>query len=331
MPTQFTDGHALLVGVGADLPNTVADANGIADLLLDPGRCAYPPGQVTVLTGEGATRAAVLAALDDLAAAQRPDDTVIVYFSGHGYRVETPYGELYYLMPYGYDVKALPRTAISGAEFVEKLRALTARKLLLLLDCCHAGGLDETKAPGGAQLSKAPLPPEAAALLAAGQGRIAIASSKAGELSYAGRPYSAFTLAVAEALCGEGASEQDGYVRAADLALHARQTVPLRTKDRQHPILNFDQADNFVVAYYAGGDANPKGLPFAVESVAIEPEPGAFRSAFDQRGQTVHGPQTNIAGDVHGPVYSGQHRPDRGSTHQHRRRGLYRRQSAGGR
>lgn len=31
-------------------------------------------------------------------------------------------------------------------------------------------------------------------------------------------------------------------------------------------------------------------------------------AAFDQRGQTVHGPQTNIAGDVHGPVFSGEFR-----------------------
>jgi len=30
------------------------------------------------------------------------------------------------------------------------------------------------------------------------------------------------------------------------------------------------------------------------------------RAAFDQRGQTVHGSQTNIAGDVHGPVFSGE-------------------------
>lgn len=28
-------------------------------------------------------------------------------------------------------------------------------------------------------------------------------------------------------------------------------------------------------------------------------------AAFDQRGQVVHGPQTNIAGDVHGPILSG--------------------------
>jgi hypothetical protein len=31
----------------------------------------------------------------------------------------------------------------------------------------------------------------------------------------------------------------------------------------------------------------------------------ATRTAFDQRGQTVHGAQTNIAGNVQGPVFSG--------------------------
>jgi hypothetical protein len=32
------------------------------------------------------------------------------------------------------------------------------------------------------------------------------------------------------------------------------------------------------------------------------------KTAFDQRGQTVHGPQTIISGDVKGPVFSGSFR-----------------------
>ena len=47
--TQFTHGHALVIGIGADLPNTVDDAVGLADILKDPERCAYPPGQVRML------------------------------------------------------------------------------------------------------------------------------------------------------------------------------------------------------------------------------------------------------------------------------------------
>ncbi|MBN1178297.1 MAG: caspase family protein [Anaerolineae bacterium] len=302
--TTFDRGYALIVGVGGDLPDTIQDARGLADMLKDPSRCAYPPAQVYLLTGEAATRDAVLAALDGIVREAGDRSTVIVYFSGHGYRVDSPTGEFYYLMPYGYDVDRLYRTAIEGKEFTDKLRSIRAQKLLLLLDCCHAGGVGDSKAPAALELAKAPLPPQAQDLLAEGSGRVVIASSREDELSYAGRPYSAFTLAVVEALCGEGVAKHDGLVRVADLALHARQVVPGRTKERQHPILHFEHADNFAVAYYAGGEAAPKGVPFAAQ-VEIEPEPGAW-AALDQRGQTVVGPQTNIVGDVAGPVLSGQ-------------------------
>ena len=272
MNKQFAQGQALIIGVGADLPNTVTDAQGVADILRDSGRCGYPAAQVTLLTEEAATREGVLAALDKLAASTTPDSTVIVYYSGHGYQVKSTMGKAYYLMTYGYDVEALYESAVSGQELVDKLRQIPAQKLLLLLDCCHAGGLDDVKTPG---MTKAPLPPEAVSLLQQGTGRVAVASCKADELSYAGKPYSAFTLALIEALCGEGAAEQDGYVRVSDLALHTREKVPQRTSDKQHPILHFDQADNFVVAYYAAGDTAPKGVPFTVEPV-IEPTPGAW-------------------------------------------------------
>ncbi|MDX9954917.1 MAG: caspase family protein, partial [Anaerolineae bacterium] len=315
MAKHFDQGYALIIGAGADLPTTVDDAQGVAAILTDAGRCAYPPGQVQCLTGPAATREAVLTALDTLAQQADADSTIVVYFSGHGYTISTSLDDLYFLMPYGYDVNHLKTTAIKGAEFAAKLRAIPAKKLLVLLDCCHAGGVGEAKAPGINALGKSPLPPEALVLLQEGGGRVLIASSREDEVSYAGKPYSAFTLALIEALAGVGVAKKDGFVRVADLALHAREVVPGRTKGKQHPILHFEHADNYVIAYYAGGDVQSKGLPFAAEAVEIEPEPGAWQvggdvvrgdktTLFDQRGQTV-GTQTNIAGDVHGPVLSG--------------------------
>jgi len=303
MSEFFSNGYALIVGVGADLPNTVGDAQGLADILKDSERCSYPSEHVHLLTEKNANRGAVLAGLDALAQSAGAESAVVVYFSGHGYRATTSIGEAYYLLPYGYDIQRLSKTAISGQEFADRLRAIPAQKLLVLLDCCHAGGVGDAKAPG-LELAKSPLPPEAVALLAEGSGQVLIASSQEDERSFAGKPYSAFTLALIEALSGVGAAKKDGYVRVADVALHAREVVPGRTKGQQHPILHFEHADNFVLAYYAGGDTQPKGLPFDVEP-EIEPEPGAW-TAFDQRGQTVCGPQTNIAGDVQGPVLSGQ-------------------------
>jgi len=301
--TTFNQGHALIIGIGVDLPNTVDDAIGLADILKDAGRCAYPPEQVHLLTGEEATRDAVLAALGTLAQSTHlptPQSTVLVYFSGHGYQVASSLGESYYLMPYGYDMERLYQTAISGAEFTERLQAIPARRLLVLLDCCHAGGVGEAKAPG-LQLAKSPLPPEAPSMLAEGSGRVLIASSQEDELSFAGKPYSAFTLALIEAFSGAGVAKQDGYVRVADLALHAREVVPGRTDGRQHPILHFEQADNFALAYYAGGESQPKGTPFTREP-EIEPEPGAW-TVIEQQGQV------NIAGDVSGQVAVGGEGP----------------------
>jgi hypothetical protein len=302
MSTSFNQGHAVIIGVGADLPNTVDDAKGLAEILKAPDRCAYPDKQVQVLTGEGATRKQVLDALGRLAQQAAADSTVVVYFSGHGYRVESAIGDAYFLMPFAYDINKLRQTAISGAELAAALGAIKAQKMLILLDCCHAGGLDEAKAPG-LTLSKAPLPAEAPALLAQGSGRILIASSTADELSYAGKPYSAFTVALIEALAGKGVAKKDGYVRATDLALYAREMVPRRTTNKQHPVMNFEQADNFIVGYYSGGEAEPKGLPFAESEVQIEEEPGRFNRERIQAGRDVI---SGVGGSVLSGQFSGQ-------------------------
>ena len=296
MSNTFPLGHALLIGVGgADLPRTVDDAVGLERLLKDPERCAYPSSQVHLLTGIGATRQSILEALDSLAKQATSESTVVIYFSGHGYGVKASTGETYYMLPHGYDLNKLYKTAIQGQDFTAKLAAIPAQKLLVLLDCCHAGGVGEAKA-AGLELTKSPLPPDALQLFSEGTGRVLIASSKEDEISLAGRPYSAFTLALIEALCGKGAARQDGYVRVADLAMYAREMVPQRTKNRQHPILHFEHADNFTLAYYAGGDAQPKGLPFTVEP-EIEPEPGAWNAPFTQQTAIVIGKGTVVQGN----------------------------------
>jgi Caspase domain len=84
--SEFNRGHAVIVGTGGDLPNTVDGAKAVASIVTSPGRCAYPSGQVSVSIGEQATRERVLAAFDLLATSTDPRSTAVVYFSGHGYR-----------------------------------------------------------------------------------------------------------------------------------------------------------------------------------------------------------------------------------------------------
>lgn len=268
---QFQHGYALLIGVGADLPVTVDDATGIQDILIDSNRCAYPEQQVKLLTGETANRQGILDGLDWLQKKVQADTqaTAVVYFSGHGGRTLSNY----FLVPYEYDTGDVVGTAVSGAEFTEKLRGLKVQKLLVLLDCCHAGGMAEAKMPG---FIKSPMPPELDGALTSGSGRVVIASSRKNELSYTGAPYSIFTQALREGLAGLGAAERDGYAYIADIALHIGRIVPNRTNNRQHPILKLSAADNFPVAYYAAGDKSvipledAQATPLPIEVLEVD-------------------------------------------------------------
>jgi len=131
-------------------------------------------------------------------------------------------------------------------------------------------------------------------------GRVLIASSTKSELSYAGKPHSAFTVALLQSFCGKGISQEDGYVRSSDLAMYAGKTVPKLTNDKQHPVFDFKQADNFVVSYYAGGGVKPKGLPAEIEKPEIETEPGSgiMQVGFYQPSWKVEN-VVNASGDVY--------------------------------
>jgi hypothetical protein len=250
----FQQGYALVIGVGADLPVTISDALGIKEILLDQRRCAYPNDHVICLTEKQATKQNILSSLDVLAkqAGQKPDSTVIIYFSGHGGYDNQ---ENYYLVPFGYQSNDISSTAILETELTAKLKSIPAKKLLVLLDCCHAGGM--TKIEKEKHIKASSMPINLANMLISGSGRVLIASSRKDEVSWTGKPYSVFTQALREGLAGYGASEQDGYAYVADVAMYLGRVVPNRTNNSQHPILKLSKADNFVISYYAGSAKNP--------------------------------------------------------------------------
>ena len=171
-----------------------------------------------------------------------------------------------------FDWQDLTNTAISGLEFTKLLREIRSQKLLVLLDCCHAGGQAEAK-----NFIKSPMPPTVLDELARSSGRVVIASSRKDEVSWTGNPYSQFTMAVLEALAGFGAFEHDGFARVLDLTLYVGRFVPNRTGDKQHPIVKVsDLRDNFAIAWYAGGDKTPKQLPW---QASVSPSPIVTDSA----------------------------------------------------
>jgi hypothetical protein len=258
MPTM-TSAHALVVGVAAyrpdirPLPATVLhDAEAVYQALVDPAVGAYDAGKVQLLRDGQATRDGLRGALADLARSADGRSTVFVYFSGHGGRLETGPSAGDYLLPSDAaypDEAALAVSALPAAELTAALRAIPARKLVVVLDCCHSGGLGEAKDFKGG-LSAATLEQ-----LQAGLGRVVIASSRGSEASWVrpGDANSVFTKHLLAGLRG-GVAAPDGLVRVFDL-FHYLQPRVTADQPNQHPVLKAEVEENFPIALCLGGKA----------------------------------------------------------------------------
>jgi hypothetical protein len=255
------DAYALIVGIADYLHVTKLsasvrnDARDVRDLIMDPRYCGYPPGHVTMLLDGEATREAIIDALSRLAVHARPTSAVLIYISSHGGRVASGAFAGEYILPVDTVLASdedLAVTAISGDEFTTALKAIPARKVLVIFDCCHAGGIGQPKDVPGA-LIKAGLPDGYYERLAAGRGRAILSSSRDTESSYV-LPAAANSLFTRHLLAGlkGGISSEDGLVRVFDLFEYVQPRV---TSDQpnQHPVFKAYLEENFPVGLYLGG------------------------------------------------------------------------------
>lgn len=233
-------GHAFLVEVGKDLPVSLQDVEALKGVLLDPLKAAYPPSQVVSVMGKKATKRGIIQSLEKfvLTVNQDPDATALIYYSGHGGYLSAHDKETgYYLIPYDFDQNYWQESAIEGKDFVALVERLNCRKLVLIFDCCHAGGMSLQKSTS-CKYEKSPIPDINLNKLSVGTGTIIIGSSRANEVSYGGVKNSVFTECLLEALSGKGQVDEDGYVRILETLVYILDNVPKRAPGPQHPIVN---------------------------------------------------------------------------------------------
>jgi WD40 repeat protein len=75
------------------------------------------------------------------------DDTVVVFFAGHGMRTADQRAAFYFL-PAGADVARIAETGIPLEDIESLLVGIPARRKLLLLDACESGEVDDMVAAG---------------------------------------------------------------------------------------------------------------------------------------------------------------------------------------
>ena len=292
--------RALLIGVGEyldpclrHLRTPAQDARDLRDLLVDPRCGGYPAENVMLLLERQATRETILRELDNLVQASNEPSTILFFFSGHG--DITSAGQWLLPVDAAYNAKLLvEESAISDSELTDRLRKIEAPKLLVILDCCHAGGMGQAKsassaaqpmqewmarlftmmmgqAKGGPPMAASPLREPTAAYyrreLSEGRGRVFLAACSSDEKAYEyERRNSVFTTHLLDGLRGK-AADSDGLVRVLDLLKHLERQVRA-DHGLQMPVFGAYQSTNFAIAMGRSGVSAP------VHPIAAPDHPG---------------------------------------------------------
>jgi hypothetical protein len=260
---RLDDAHALVIGISRYLHapelRTTQDAQDVAAVLADPACCGYPPAAVRVVVDGDATRAAILDALDALARDTREASTVFIYYSGHGARAAAGGSDTCYLVPVDAAVAThddLERTAISSIELTARLRAISAGRLTVVLDCCRAAGMAELRLG------------DAVAPLAQGRGRVVLAAARDAAAALPGDRDSILTGYLIEGLRG-AAGGVGGVIRICDLFHYVQQHVAAEPLD-QRPVFKAELEENYPIAQLRGGAAAALPLPPPPDDLAYD-------------------------------------------------------------
>ncbi len=333
MTDQFEHGYAVIIGVNDNqipsltLQAVTNDVKKLAEVLTHLERCAYKPENVKVLMGQNAAHKNIFNELYWLQDRVKEDSdaTAVIYFSGHG-MVDNRTGD-FYLIPYDIGSRrSLRADAIKAESIIAEIADIQSERLLIILDCCHAGASGikdvDTVLIGFSSYTPTALVPEhvfrsagksvidsggekGLKILEQGNGRAVLSSSSGTQKSYIrnDQTMSIFTHHLIEALTGH-ARPQEGAreVLVSDVMGHMSRHVPQSADEmwsrEQTPTFRLI-GNNFPIALLLGGKGiKGLGLDAPPNPLKTLPQTPGATTIFNQENQTVHGHQVNIAGDA---------------------------------
>ena len=205
------DVYAVIIGIGdyqddrLDLQFTVNDAQGLYDVLTDPRYGGVPKDHITLLLDQEATDRSIKRAMGTWLCRQaKKDDTVIIYYSGHG----APEGEDTYWVTYDADIDDLFSTALNSTTIADMLDKIESERVITFLDSCYSASTVQ-KTDRTRDLQRG-IPWDKFS----GKGRLVISASDGKQLSLELEKYQhgVFTYYLLKGLKGQADENHDGVI-----------------------------------------------------------------------------------------------------------------------
>lgn len=283
--------YAVLIGISKyqKLPQDLwlqyahADANTFDKYLQSP-RGGVPAGNITLLTDEKATTAAIRNAFQTaLKARANKDDSVIIAIAAHGI-VETTAKKGAFIVTYDTDPQDLAATGLPFSEVQDLVENELSKvgRVTLFVDVCRAGSIGSLHNTA-VNAAVAKVGESEAKIFGFTAGRPSELSREGAEF---GGGHGAFSFYVLKSFAGDADSNQDGMVSVNEVIEYVQDGVKKATGGKQHPREFGGLAGEAMIA-----DLRKPGVPVAQWPMLQDPRGGPLQLANAA-------PQAPLAGDV---------------------------------
>jgi uncharacterized caspase-like protein len=219
-----------------DLNYASNDAQKLAEAFTPQEGKLYTRVYTKTLLNKEATKTAIMQSLSAFPA-MKPEDVLVLFFSGHGVRVKDAKGRIrYFYVTAGTQKNAIEKSGLSWDEFAKQIAKVRAGRVILFLDACHSGSVSE-----GASNERV------ASTISREMG-IVFSSSSGSEFSYENSAWKhgAFTLAMLQALSGDADFTKNNTVDWTEFQLYVTSKVRELTGNNQTPMIpRLEQFSNF--------------------------------------------------------------------------------------
>src|SRR5215216_317049 len=286
--------YALIIGNNkyddqklAQLKTPAADSQALAKVLDDKTIGSFD--EVTPLINQTETR--IRRAISTFLTNKKPDDLVLLYFSGHG--VLDDRGRLYLaLKDTQYDL--LKATSISSSFVADEMDSCRSKRQILILDCCHSGAFG--RGTKGEQKAITETTFEGS-----GFGRVVLTASDSTQYALEGdqvikqTELSLFTHFLLEGLkTGEADVNNDGHISLDEWYDYTYTRVISETPKQVPHKWSYNQQGDLIIAKNPFVKKRVVELPYELLQALESPSVGIRESAVNELGKYMRSRDTEM-------------------------------------